>query len=279
MLLKLICLISALSAAGITYCEAGFGSLGWIWMLPVSFVGSYVGCVVLVFLFLLVLSWTIDTSVPQQEDSKFMRGVAKLVCPAVFPLLLCRVEWKGLEKLPKDGRFLLVCNHLGYLDPILLMAAFPDAQLAFISKQENEDLFIIGKLMHRILTQKINRENDREALRTILSCIKLIQTDRASVAVFPEGYTSMDARLHKFRNGVFKIAQRANVPVVVCTLTGTEKAFSNALRLRRTPVTMHLVDVIPAEDTQGVTTSVIGDRVHALMKADLGPVYAPDLED
>ena len=279
MLLRVICLISVLSAAGITYAASAFEGLRWLWLLPVSFVGSYVGCVALVFLFLLVLSWTIDTSVPQEEDSKFMRWVAKLVCPAVFPLLLCKVEMKGLEKLPRDGRFMLVCNHLGYLDPILLMAAFPDAQLAFISKRENGDMFIIGKLMHRILTQKINRENDREALRTIISCIKIVEADKASIAVFPEGYTSLDAHLHHFRNGVFKIAQRANIPVVVCTLTGTEKAFRNVLKLRRTPVTLHLVDVIPAEDTQGVTTNIIGDRAHALMKADLGPVYAPDTEE
>ena len=89
----------------------------------------------------------------------------------------------------------------------------------------------------------------------------------------------MDAHLHKFRNGVFKIAQRAEVPIVVCTLTGTEKAFYNVLRLRRTPVTLHLLEVIPAEDLKGHTTADIGDRVHALMAADLGLSYGPESEE
>ncbi len=279
MLLKVISLLSLVAAAVICCFTAAFSSLAWLWILPVSFLGAYLVCLIFVFLFLLVLSWTIDTSVPQTEDSKFVRWVAKLFCPAVFPLLHSRVHYQGLEKLPTDGRFMLVCNHLGYLDVILLLAAFPEAQLAFISKQENEDMFIIGKLMHRIMTQKINRENDREALRTIINCIKIIDADKASIAVFPEGYTSMDAKLHKFRNGVFKIAQRANVPIVVCTLTGTEKVFPNCIRGKRTDVTLHLVDVIPAEELQGVTTAVIGDRVHHLMAEDLGPEYAPELED
>ncbi len=279
MLLKVISLLSLAAAAVICYFTAAFGSLAWLWILPLSVVGVFLGCLVFVFLFLLVLSWTINPKVPQEEDSKFVRWISKLVCPAVFPLLRTKISTCGLEKLPADGRFLLVCNHLGYLDVILLLAAFPNAQLAFISKQENENMLIIGRLMHRILTQKINRENDREALRTIISCIKLIESDKASIAVFPEGYTSLDGKLQKFRNGVFKIAQRADVPIVVCTLTGTEKVFPNFLRCKRTHVTLHLVDVIPAAELQGVTTAVIGDRVHAMMADDLGPEYAPKLEE
>lgn len=279
MLLKVISLLSLTAAAVICYFTAAFGSFAWLWILPLYFFGVYFGCLIFVFLFLLVLSWTIDTSVPQEQDSKFVRWVAKLICPAIFSLLHCHVRTQGLEKLPKDSRFLLVCNHLGYLDVILLLAKFPQGQLAFISKQENENMFIIGKLMHRILTQKINRENDREALRTIINCIRIIDSDKASIAVFPEGYTSMDARLHKFRNGVFKIAQRANVPIVVCTLTGTEKVFRNCLRGKRTDVTLHLLDVIPAAELQGVTTAVIGDRVHAMMAEDLGPEYGPEPEE
>ncbi len=279
MLLTLISLLSVAAAVVICYFSGSFEALGWLWVLPLSFVGIYLACLIVVFLFLLVLSKTIDTSVPQEEDSKFVRWVAKMVCPAVFPLLHCRVRTSGLDKLPRDGRFLLVCNHLGLLDPILLLAKFPNAQLAFISKQENEDMFIIGKLMHRIMAQKINRNNDREALRTIINCVKIIEADKVSVAVFPEGYTSRDHHLHKFRNGVFKIAQRAEVPIVVCTVTGTQDAFRNAGRGKRTDITLHLVEVIPAEELQGVTTTVIGDRVHALMAADLGEEYGPSEEE
>ena len=124
--------------------------------------------------------------------------------------------------------------------------------------------------MHPLQCQLINRENDREALKTILSCIRLIKEDKASIGVFPEGYTSRDGLLHHFRNGVFKIAQKAKVPIVVCTVQGTNHVFHNALRFKSTPVKLHLVDVIPAADLAGVHTNVIGERVFNLMADDLG---------
>ena len=277
MLIGLIALLSLAAALGISYGTVGFSALWWI---PVTVLG-YLVCftlgLALVFLFLWLLARSIDPSVPQTEDSRFMRGVARLVCPAVFTLLCCKVETKGLEQLPKQGRFMLVCNHLGILDPILLLAKLPQAQLAFVSKQENEDIFIVGKLMHRILTQKIDRDNDREALKTILSCIQIIKEDKASIAAFPEGYTSTDHRLHKFRNGVFKIAQRTHVPIVVCTVTGTEQVFRNFFHHRRSKVTLHLLQVLSPEELAGHNTTQMGDRVHALMEADLPPAYRPEV--
>ena len=132
-------------------------------------------------------------------------------------------------------------------------------------------MFLVGKLMHKVQCQLINRENDREALKTIIRCIQIIKEDKASIAVFPEGYTSLDGLLHPFRSGVFKIAQKAKVPIVVCTLRNTQHIFHNAARLRRTDVDLHLLQVIPPEELAGVTAVDVGKRVHALMAADLGP--------
>ena len=148
---------------------------------------------------------------------------------------------------------------------------FRKSKLAFITKWENQKLFIVGKLMYKLRCQPINRENDREALKTILGCIQLIKEDIANVAVFPEGYTSMDGLLRHFRSGVFKIAQKAKVPIVVCTLQNTQKVFGNALRLRPTDVHLHLLAVLRPEDVAGLTAVEIGNRVHAMMAEDLGP--------
>ena len=83
----------------------------------------------------------------------------------------------------------------------------------------------------------------------------------------------MEHKLSHFRNGMFKIAQKANVPIVVCTLKGTTDLFRNILRLKSTHVEMHLLDVIPAEKLKGKTTVEIGEKVHAMMLADLGPEF------
>ena len=131
-------------------------------------------------------------------------------------------------------------------------------------------MFVVGKLMHRILCQPLDRDNDRAALKTILKCIQLIKDDEVSIGVFPEGYTSKDGKLHHFRSGVFKIAQKADVPIVVCTIQNTRQIFKNLAHLKHTDVELHLVDVIPAGELKGRTTVEISDRVYEMMIGDLG---------
>lgn len=276
MLLKLMTLVSALFAAGVCALVGGFASLAWLWLLPAGLLGGFALCLMCCVLAVWIPSLFIDPGKPQ-EESRYVRTIVKLYAPAVFQLLGCRVEAEGTEKLPKDGRFVLVCNHTSNFDPGIPLAVFPDAQLAFISKKENLELPIIGKMMLKIQCQLLDRENDRAALKTILKCISILKEDKASIGVFPEGGIIKDGKLlHHFRPGVFKIAQKANVPIVVCTLRNTAKILPNAAKLKHTDVELHLVDVIPAEDLKGRTTVDIAEQVYGMMLTDLGEGYRPE---
>lgn len=271
MLIYTVIAVSAISAGFICFGTEAFASLVWLWMLPVSFLGCLLGLSLVIFLLVWLLSVIIRLDKPQEKDSPFYRWLLNTLAKAAMVLLRMRVHTRGMEMTPKDGRFLLVCNHLNNLDPVTLLAYFSKSQLAFISKRENNRLFIAGKLMHKIMCQPINRENDREAMKTILKCIELLKRDEVSIGVFPEGYTSMDEKLHPFRHGVFKIAQKAQVPIVVCTLQNTQKVFHNAVRLKPTDVHLHLLAVIPPEEIKGVTAVDVGERAYRMMAEDLGP--------
>ena len=271
MLVKTVMLFALVAAAIICALCGGFASLGWIWMLPVFFVLSWLVCAALALLWLWLLCRRVDLTKEQEEDDPFYRKWMHIYIEALINLLQVHTKTVGLEKTPKDGRFLLVCNHLFIADPGIIHHYFKDSQLAFISKKENERLPAVAQFMHKTLCQSIDRENDRQALQTILKCIRIIKDDKASVCVFPEGATSKDGKLHHFRPGVFKIAQKANVPIVVCTLRNTQPILHNGLRLKRTDVELHLVEVIPAEDLKGRTAVDISDQVYKLMADDLGP--------
>ncbi len=275
MLLKIILLLSVLIALGVCLLAGSFGGLSWLWVLPVSFLGAVIVQIFLAFLFVYFLCRRVDTSVPQEHDDPFYRKVTYLYCEAICTLLRMKLRPVGLEKVPSEGRFLLVCNHLSLLDPVVIYTCFQKSQLAFISKQENNSMFLVGSLMHRLMAQLINRENDREALKTILKCIDLIKQDEVSIAVFPEGYTSKDHHLQKLRSGALKIATKAKVPIAVCTLQGTEQVRFNMKRLRSTTVAVHLVGVISVEAQQGRTATDIGEQIYQMMASDLGPDYAP----
>lgn len=244
-----------------------------LWLTVLVFAGACLALALIAFGFLWAVCKIVDLSKPQEHDSKFYRAVMDIYIEALISLVLVRVHTRGLEKTPKEGRFLLVCNHLFIADPGILLNCFRKSQLAFVTKQENQSMFVVGKIMHKILCQSINRENDREALKTILKCIQLLKDDEVSIGVFPEGYTSKDGMLHPFRPGVFKIAQKANVPIVVCTIQNTRQIFPNLKKLRHTDVELHLVEVIPAEELKGKTTVEISDRVYESMIADLGECF------
>ena len=235
-----------------------------------GFVAGWIGALILALLFLLVCTMLVDTDKEQEKDSKFYRYLAHLYIDFALTIGRLKIHTQGMENIPKQGRFIVVCNHLSDIDPALVLHCFRNSQLTFISKKENKNMPVIGGLMHKMLCQMIDRENDREALKTILKCIEIIKEDKASVAVFPEGYVSLDGKLRHFRSGVFKIAQRTGVPIVVCTVTNTRQAMKKLLRLEKSEVTVHLVDVISGEDAKAVPTVEVAERVYEIMISDLG---------
>lgn len=252
-------------------CLRGGVGLHWLWVAPLSFVGGFLSLTVLAGLVLLLSGLCVDMKKPQEHDSPYYRALLRLYIPFILTVARARIHTKGLEQAPKDGRILLVCNHLHEADPVILLHYFRKYQLAFVGKRESRDMFLIGPLMHKILCQFVNRENDREALKTILNCISLLKRDEASIGVFPEGYIKPDRKLHHFRSGVFKIATKSNVPIVVCTITNTNHLVGNFLKLKPTDIDLHLVKTIQPEEYAGMKTTEIADMVYALMAADLGP--------
>ena len=263
----LLILFAVLSAVAALAAGIFLGGLAWLWAALLTFVG----CLVLAFLFLVVLAYTVREDENQKGDSKFFRRLIELYVESIILILGMKVTTRGLEKLPAQGRFMLVCNHLSLLDVLVLLNYIRNRELTFITKRENMEMFVVGKLMGKIQCLPLNRENDREALKTILKAIAIVKEDQGSMGLFPEGTRSLDGKLHSFRSGGFKIAQKANVPIVVCTVQNTHKVFKNFLRLKPTPVPLHLVDVIPAEELKGVTAVDLSNRARDLMAQDLGP--------
>ena len=192
------------------------------------------------------------------------RGLYYIGGPDVLPQPLSREEEAtGIQALEAGGE--------GSEEARQILIERNLRLVAFISKREVQGFFLVGKVMHKLLCQPINRENDREALKTIVRCIQIIKEDKASIAVFPEGYIYDDRKLHHFRPGVFKIATKTKVPIVVCTMHGTHEVLPKAFKLKPSQVQMHLLQVIYPEDYEGLTTVELSERVYELMAADLGP--------
>ena len=275
MLLNLISILCAVST-GIFAARTDYGLWQTFGLCVLVWLGSFLGLVLLAVAVLAICCAFVDYDKPQEQDSPFYRRLAAVYIDALIRLLRIRVHTRGLEKTPESGRFLLVCNHQFEADPGILLHYFKNSQLAFISKQENRRLPFVGRIMHKILCQLLDREDDRQALRVILKCISLIKEDKCSIAVFPEGGIKIKGKLSAFRPGVFKIATKAQVPIVVCTLQNTQYVLKNGLKGRPTDVHLHLVDVVSPERYAGMKTTELSEMIHEIMLADLGPGFVPE---
>ncbi len=239
------------------------------WLIPVLFAGVWLALVLIHIILFVLIILTINPKSPQKRGAGFYRWAIKYTIPMVFKFVGVRIHTSGAEKIPENKRVLLVCNHIHDFDPVVIISEFPELELGFIAKKEiYVTLKVIANAMRKLHCLPIDRENDREAAKTIVSAIKLIKEDTVSVGVFPEGYTSLDGKLHEFRNGAFKIALKANCPIVVCTLDSTNKILKNLFR-RKTDVYLDVADVISEEELAQMNTAQIGERVHKTMEESL----------
>ncbi len=275
MLLAIVTVLAAASAVALGIVT------DILWLIPVFFVGSFLVLAALAFGLLVLICACIDPDKPREKDNPVFRKMVLSYVHAILTVLPIKVRTQGLEKIPKDGRFLLVCNHLDNIDPAFLLHCFPKSQLAFVAKKETKNMFLVNKALPVLLCQMIDRENDKEALKTIIKCIGLLKEDKVSVAVFPEGRINKYRKLAHFRPGVFKIAQKAQVPIVVCTMQNTNHVIPRLLKLKGSAVDVHLLDVITPEQFAGKTTVEVAEQVYAMMAADLGPenILTPEEEE
>ncbi|MCR5769482.1 MAG: 1-acyl-sn-glycerol-3-phosphate acyltransferase [Lachnospiraceae bacterium] len=213
------------------------------------------------------------------RDSSYYRFLLNLSLAMLFFVARINVETEGLENVPEGTRFLLVSNHRSKFDPMAAWVVFKKYNLGFISKEKNFHIPWFGRIIRKCCCLSIDRENPRNAIGTVDKAAELLKNDTVSVGVYPEGTRSFSGELLPFHNGMFKIAQKAGVPIVVTTIEGTENIRKNYIR-RRTNVRLKVVDVISAEEVrESRGTAVLGARVRAAMKNSLEPTEVGDCDE
>ena len=158
----------------------------------------------------------------------------------------------GAEKLPETP-YLLVCNHRSMFDPLMILGYLKGQNIAFVSKPSNLQIPMVGDIAYTAGYLAINRQNDREALKTILQAADYLKRGVCSIGIFPEGTRTRTGKLQDFHAGSFKIAQRANVPLVIACVRDTEKV-SHRLFLRPTKVYLDILEVLPAQQVKAMST-------------------------
>lgn len=268
-MLWIFLLLSAAGGVASVLCGCGFSDRNALWIFPAAFVSVFLICVLLLALLVVVTSLFYRKERDLARPSRFCRFVLSQFSRTAFSLAGVRLHTDGLEKIPSSRRFLLVCNHRFAFDPMLFFASMGRTELAFIAKIESFHYPIVSSYLRALLCLPLDRNDDRQALKTIIRSIQLLKEDVTSVAIFPEGGTNRtDAPLLPYRNGAFKAAQKAGVPIVVCCLSNTRAIPKNMFR-RRTDVYLSVLDVIEPERFAGSSTADISAMIRPIMEEGL----------
>ena len=126
-------------------------------------------------------------------------------------LALGRVRVTGLDKLPKDGAFIITPNHQSYLDPLFVSSLLP--------YRVWRELFYVGAVEY------FETPFTRWVARTV-NLVPAMQagafglTHGRVLVLFPEGERSMDGTVKKFKKGAPILAQHLHVPIVPVAIKG-----------------------------------------------------------
>lgn len=172
----------------------------------------------------------------------------------------------GKEHIDPHKNFLFVSNHRSLLDtPVLKL--YSKAPLSFVSKMEMAKVPILKQWMDVLHCLFIDRDDNRKALKTILTGIEYLKLGD-NMAIFPQGTRSEGDEFLPFKAGSFKLATKSQVPILPVCICGTDNVLeNNVFNVKVCHVYVHFFEPI---ETAGLTMEAqksLPEEVSSLIKA------------
>lgn len=132
--------------------------------------------------------------------------------------LVYRFKVLGDENIPTKGAAILVCNHVSFVDAVLLMAASP-RPIAFIMDHRIFKVPVLGWLFKLAKAIPIAPQREDAAIyEQAFERARQVLAEGDLVCIFPEGAITKDGELGEFKGGVMKLLETNPVPVVPMAL-------------------------------------------------------------
>jgi len=190
--------------------------------------------------------------------------------------LLFAFDVEGRENIPRTGNYVVIANHLNWLDEFTLLILFPvEPHLHFLA---DPTILITRKLQWWLVRTAggyvpvvRERHGDTTLYRHVDRCLEL----GGAVAIFPEGnYGPREGELMPFHKGFAHFAIKAGVPVIPVVLSGTKDLW---LRKR---IRVVIGDALPSADQDpAALTDLAFRKMTAMMPAYAEPAGRKRLRD
>jgi 1-acyl-sn-glycerol-3-phosphate acyltransferase len=132
--------------------------------------------------------------------------------------IIYRVKHTDLYHLPKKGGALLVCNHVSYMDALLLSAVCPRL-IRFVMEEDYANVKPLKRFLNRAGVIPVSADNGR-SIRNAFKDVEKALANGELVCIFPEGRLTPDGEIQPFMRGIDIIIGRSPVPVIPLALKG-----------------------------------------------------------
>lgn len=239
-----------------------FGLL-YLFLIPIFYALWFSIDIIILFIYSLFINKKKDVKVP----SKFHYVILKQTIHVLHIFARIKVHTTGLEKLPKNTRYLLVTNHTSNFDPMIYIDKIQE-RLLCITKLENEKIPIAGSFIHKCGFIKLDRKNPKNAMQSINLAVDYLEKNYGNIFICPEGTRSKNGIVLPFHAGSFKVAFKANVPIVICSIKNANKIHKN-FPLKRTHVYVDVLKIISPNQFDDTNTTQIASEAERIIKENL----------
>src|SRR5712664_1230632 len=201
---------------------------------------------------------------PVRREATLAYRAVRLIAVPIMRLIF-RFEVVGKEHIPRPGNYIVIANHLNWLDEFALLLLFPvEPRIHFLA---DPTILVTRKVQWWIVRQTggfvpvvRERHGDQALFRHVDRALQV----GGAVAIFPEGnYGPKEGELMPFKKGFAHFAIKAGVPVIPVALSGTQDLWF------RKPVRVVIGNAIP---TAGQEPANLTDLAFAKV-SELMPAY------
>jgi 1-acyl-sn-glycerol-3-phosphate acyltransferase len=148
-----------------------------------------------------------------------------------------RIFVEGIENIDREKPQILVCNHQGVLDIVVLIDRVP-VNIRFVTKKQLAYVPLFGWYLKAMGHVFVDRGNRRRALRSLDEAADRIRNG-VDIVSFAEGTRTRSGKILPFKKGPFMLALKAGVPIVPCAIEGAYRVLPKG-SLRITAADVHL---------------------------------------
>jgi 1-acyl-sn-glycerol-3-phosphate acyltransferase len=175
-----------------------------------------------------------------------------------------RISISGKEKIQPNTTYVMVSNHQSLADILAVYRIY--AHFKWVAKRELFRIPILGWTLKLNNYIPVDRANRSSHLRMMKQCEDNLAQGN-SLMIFPEGTRSKDGEIQAFKEGAFKLAAAAKVPILPILLNGTREALPHKgiMFTKVQKMTIKILDPIPYEAFANSSPKETMNKVHDIM--------------